>query len=100
LYINVGKNKITVLQLILPNLIFLCFPIFAVKLSHPATYKNDTITIKWPSLKAKKEKNICFTKKKTLVGLTPDGVTMNECTILQLVLGHLIGKISLINTIE
>jgi hypothetical protein len=51
-------------------------------------------------LKSKEVKKYLLYEEITLVKLTPNGVTMNECTILQLVLGHLIGKSSLINTIK
>ncbi len=33
--------------------------IFAVKRSHFVTYKNNEISIKWPNLVTKMEKNVC-----------------------------------------
>jgi hypothetical protein len=38
---------------ILPNFVFLRFPIFTVKLSHFVTYDKKTLTTKLPSLIAK-----------------------------------------------
>ena len=43
---------------------FLCFPIFAFKLSHFVTQETNANTIKWPSLIAKMEKMSVLRSKK------------------------------------
>ncbi len=63
---KVRKNKP---ESILPNLIFLHFPIFAVKLSHYVTQENNSF---WPSLVAKNGKKCLFYEEKSLIGLTPN----------------------------
>ncbi len=57
------------MESILPNFAFLCFPIFAVKLSHFVTLQLNKLL--WNS-KAKKQKQrkILFYEEKSLVGLT------------------------------
>jgi hypothetical protein len=49
---------------ILPNFIFLCFPIFALKLSQFTIKVNNAIPFKQPSLKAKNRKISVLERKK------------------------------------
>ncbi len=55
---------------ILPNIVFLCLPIFTIKLSHIVTEENDTITIKLSSLIAKKLKLCPFSDEKKIGKIT------------------------------
>jgi hypothetical protein len=59
------------LKSILPNFIFLSFPISAVKLSHFVTQENNANGIKWPSLIAENGKKCPVYEEKSLVGLIP-----------------------------
>ncbi len=54
---------------ILPNFVFLCFPICAVNLSHFVTKKYNLITMKRSNLLSKNRKIVHFTKEK--VWMTP-----------------------------
>jgi hypothetical protein len=52
LYLDLRQESIP------PNFVILCFPVFAVKLSHFVTLENIAISVKLPSLRGKNRKKM------------------------------------------